>query len=98
VAPISVGAAMDPQERINAARLMIPMTWFDADKCAGGLTRLRAYAKRWNRATRSYGGPLHDAASHGADAFGEFAANRAGGAGLARPGRARLGQSQGWMG
>ena len=98
VGPISVGAAMDPQERINAARLMIPMTWFDADKCAGGLTRLRAYAKRWNRATRSYGGPLHDSASHGADAFGEFAANRAGGAGLARPGRHRAHEPLGWMG
>jgi hypothetical protein len=98
VRPISVGVAMDPQERINAARLMIPMTWFDAEKCAGGLARLRAYAKRWNRATRSYGGPLHDAASHGADAFGEFAANRAGGAGLARPGRVRSFEPLAWMG
>jgi hypothetical protein len=98
VRPISVGVAMDPQERINAARLMIPMTWFDGEKCAGGLARLRAYAKRWNRATRSYGGPLHDAASHGADAFGEFAANRAGGAGLARPARARNFEPLGWMG
>ena len=63
VSPISVGAAMDPEERINAGRLMIPMTWFDVGKCAGGLERLRGYRKRWNRATRSYGGPLHDQAS-----------------------------------
>ena len=40
-----------------------------------GLDRLRGYRKRWSRATRSYGGPLHDQASHGADAFGEFAVN-----------------------
>ena len=98
VSPISVGAAMDPEERINAGRLMIPMTWFDAEKCAGGLERLRGYRKRWNRATRSYGGPLHDEASHGADAFGEFAANRAGGAAVRRPARARLGEPLGWMG
>ena len=98
VAPISVGGAMNPEERINAGRLMIPLTWFDAEKCAGGLDRLRAYRKRWNRATRSYGGPMHDAASHGADAFGEFAANRAGGAALRRPTRARLGEPLGWMG
>jgi hypothetical protein len=97
VSPISVGAAMDPEERINAGRLMIPMTWFDAEKCAGGLERLRAYRKRWNRATRSYGGPLHDEASHGADAFGEFAANRGGGA-ARRPARPRLGEPLGWMG
>jgi hypothetical protein len=98
MAPISVGAAMDPEERINAGRLLIPITWFDAEKCAGGLTRLRAYRKRWNRATRTYGGPLHDAASHGADAFGEFAANRAGGAGLAKSSRPRQSEPLGWLG
>jgi len=98
LSPISVGAAMDPEERINAGRLMIPMTWFDAEKCAGGLERLRGYRRRWNRATRSYGGPLHDESSHGADAFGEFAANRAGGAAVRRPGRASVGAPLGWMG
>jgi hypothetical protein len=98
VAPISVGVAMDPEERINAGRLMIPITWFDAEKCHGGLERLRGYRKRWNRATAAYGGPLHDQASHGADAFGEFAVNRRGGAGLARPGRAGRQEPLGWMG
>lgn len=33
---ISVGTATDPEERVNAARLMIPMCWFDAERCAGG--------------------------------------------------------------
>jgi hypothetical protein len=75
---IEVGAAADPEERVNAARLMIPMCWFDAERCGPGLERLRAYRKRWSRATHSYGGPLHDQASHGADAFGEFALNRRG--------------------
>ena len=75
---IVVGAPADPEDRVNAARLMIPMCWFDAERCAGGLERLRSYRKRWSRATRSYGGPLHDQASHGADAFGEFALNRRG--------------------
>jgi len=96
--PISVGAAMDPEERINAGRLMIPLTWFDAGKCAGGLERLRGYRKRWIRATRSYGGPLHDESSHGADAFGEFAANRGGGAAAPRAPRPRFGEPLGWMG
>jgi hypothetical protein len=76
VSPIAVGAATDPEERINAGRLLIPVSWFDAERCGPGLDRLRAYRKRWNKATRSYAGPLHDAASHGADAFGEFALNR----------------------
>jgi hypothetical protein len=78
VSPISVGVAMDREERINASRTLIPLTWFDAEKCAAGLDRLRGYRKRWSRSTRSYLGPLHDSASHGADAFGEFAANRRG--------------------
>lgn len=78
VSPISVGVAQDPEERINASRALIPITWFDAEHCALGLNRLRGYRKRWNRTTRSYTGPLHDEASHGADAFGEFATNRRG--------------------
>lgn len=95
---IHVGAAADPEDRVNAARLMIPMCWFDAERCAGGLDRLRNYRKRWNRATRSYGGPLHDQASHGADAFGEFALNRRGGAAV-QPARARpAAGTLSWMG
>lgn len=95
---IMVGAAQDPEERINASRQLIPITWFDAEKCALGLNRLRQYRKRWNRSTASYAGPLHNEASHAADAFGEFAANR-----RASPGRApvklNLAQPQGggWM-
>ncbi|MBW8812499.1 MAG: hypothetical protein JF588_03645 [Caulobacterales bacterium] len=90
---IQVGTAADPEERINAGRLMIPMCWFDAGRCALGLERLRAYRKRWSRATASYAGPLHDQASHGADAFGEFAMNRLGGAGPRRePVRRHMGE------
>jgi hypothetical protein len=96
---IHVGAPADPEERVNAARLMIPMCWFDAERCAGGLERLRSYRKRWNRATRSYGGPLHDQASHGADAFGEFALNRRGGAEAAgRPAARPVAGALSWMG
>ncbi|MEW5685800.1 MAG: hypothetical protein AB1942_12855 [Pseudomonadota bacterium] len=95
---ISVGAATDPEERVNAARLMIPLCWFDAERCAIGLERLRAYRKRWSRSTMSYGGPLHDRASHGADAFGEFALNRRAG-GRNAPGESRrpTGGGLSWM-
>ncbi|RAK52588.1 hypothetical protein [Phenylobacterium deserti] len=96
--PVEVGAAMDPEERINAARLMIPICWFDAEKCDLGLTRLRAYRKRWSRVTHSYSGPLHDEASHGADAFGEFAVTRRGSAGPRAAARRPAGQALGWMG
>ena len=62
VRPIEVGVAADPEERINASRLMIPVTWFDASACAPGLERLRSYRKRWVAATASCSGPLHDKA------------------------------------
>lgn len=94
---VSAGPATDPEERVNAARLMIPVTWFDAERCALGLERMRAYRKRWNRATRSYAGPLHDQASHGADAFGEFALHRRG-APASRQTRRVGGGPLSWMG
>ena len=96
---ISVGQARAPQERIHAGRLMIPVTWFDAERCALGLERLRAYRKKWSRAVASYTGPLHDQASHGADAFGEFALARRG-AVAAREGEARRAANGplSWMG
>ena len=100
---INVGAPADPEERVNAARLMIPMCWFDAERCALGLDRLRAYRKRWSRSNRAYAGPLHDEASHGADAFGEFALNRAGGSVVRadaerREQRRFVGGALSWMG
>jgi len=75
VKPIRVGVAMDPADRINAARRLLPFVYFDAERCAAGLDRLRNYRKRWNRSLMVYTGPLHDENSHGADAFGEFAVN-----------------------
>jgi len=97
---VSAGKATDPEDRVNAARLMIPMTWFDAEGCGLGLERLRAYRKRWNRATHSYAGPVHDRASHGADAFGEFALNRRGAAQAAVERRTArtVGGTLSWMG
>jgi hypothetical protein len=85
VSPISVGVATDPEDRINASRSLIPLTWFDGEKCATGLDRLRSYRKRWNRSLNAYAGPLHDSASHGADSFGEFAVNRRSNIALAAP-------------
>lgn len=75
VKPIRVGVAQNPVERINAARRLMPAVCWDAKRCVVGLDRLRNYRKRWNKATGVFGEPLHDDASHGADAFGEYAAN-----------------------
>lgn len=59
---------------INAVRMIMPRVWFDGEKCADGLQNLRHY--RWGpigQLGQQRREPLHDWASHGADAFRYFA-------------------------
>lgn len=59
---------------INAARTVFATCWFDSDKCADGLQALRNYRYEVDPDTQQYStNPLHDWASHGADAFRYFA-------------------------
>ncbi len=54
---------------IQALRALIPRAWFDAAKCARGLEALRAYRRAWDERLGLFRArPLHDWASHGADA------------------------------
>jgi phage terminase large subunit len=77
VKPIERGAAMKPDDRINAARALLPMVRFDrTPRVMLGMNRLRRYARKRNEQMGIYMGPLHDENSHGADAFGEYAVNR----------------------
>ena len=58
-------------DRINAARLMLSRCWFDATKCERGIEALRQYRKEYDEKRRTFKPrPVHDWASHGADAFG----------------------------
>lgn len=75
VKPINTGVAVDPGDRINAARRLLPFTYFNKATTALGVRRLRNYSRRFNQTMETYGGPLHDENSHGSDAFGEFAIN-----------------------
>jgi phage terminase large subunit len=64
---IGEGAAM---KRIEAARRLLPMMWFNAASTQGGIAALKAYHEKRD-AQRNIGlGPEHDWASHAADAFG----------------------------
>ena len=55
---------------INAARNIFNLCWFDRDNCADGLQCLRHYQYELNTDTRVFSKePLHNWASHGADAF-----------------------------
>lgn len=55
---------------INAARTIFTNCWFDSEKCADGLQCLRNYRYEVDPDTQQFSNkPLHDWASHGADAF-----------------------------
>lgn len=61
-------------EAINAARSAFSKCQFDEIGCATGLKRLRMYRKEWDDQRGVWKDrPLHDDASHGADAFMTFA-------------------------
>ena len=55
---------------IEAVRAILPRCWFDERKCAAGIKALENYRKRFDEKHNVYSNiPLHDWASHGADAF-----------------------------
>jgi phage terminase large subunit len=55
---------------INAARTLFANVWFDAEKCADGLNALRRYRYDVDAESGQFSDkPLHDDASHAADAF-----------------------------
>ncbi len=55
---------------INAARVLFPRCWFDAANCASGLDALMNYRREFNDKLGEFKpAPVHDWASHGADAF-----------------------------
>lgn len=54
---------------INAVRMILPRCWIDAERCSLGIKALRHYRREWNEAAQTWrANPVHDHASHGADA------------------------------
>lgn len=59
---------------INEVRKVLPTVVFDKEKCAAGIDALRSYRREWDEKLKTYRDkPLHDWASHPADAFRTFA-------------------------
>ena len=59
---------------IDAARQLFARCWFDAERCADGIQALRNYRYDVDPNTQAFSkNPLHDWASHAADAFRYFA-------------------------
>lgn len=65
-----VTPALDLADGIDAARLLLARCWFDEAKCARGIECLRQYRKAFNTRINEFTAtPVHNWASHGADAF-----------------------------
>jgi hypothetical protein len=74
------------EDGINAARLLLPRCWFDARKCAYGIEALKQYRQEMDEKRKAFTGrPLHDFASHGADAFRYLAVSLKEGSPRAKP-------------
>lgn len=55
---------------ISASRSIIPRCWFNKEKCERGIEALKTYRKEYSQKLSTFKDrPLHDWASHGADAF-----------------------------
>lgn len=59
---------------IQALRMLLPTSWFDAAKCRAGIEALRMYRRAWDDKAKEFrAAPLHDWTSHFADAARYFA-------------------------
>jgi hypothetical protein len=60
----------DKADAIEAARRFLQTTWIDSEHCGDGLKGLDNYRKKWNKTLSCWSGdPVHDFASHIADAL-----------------------------
>lgn len=67
---LSRTAQGEVEEGINAVRLLLARCWFDETRCEAGLEALLHYRRDFNtRLDEFKPNPVHDWASHGADAF-----------------------------
>jgi hypothetical protein len=58
------------QDGIENVRLILPLCWFDAQKCEEGIKALENYKREWNDRHGCFTSlPVHNWASHGADSF-----------------------------
>lgn len=67
---IKVQPAQSVDDGINAVRLMLPTCWFDKEKTKRGVDALKNYCREFDDKMKVFRTrPLHNWASHGADAF-----------------------------
>jgi len=65
-----VAPSIPLEDGIHAARMLFPKCYFDERKCGAGLEALQHYRRDYNTRLNEFKAtPVHDWASHGADAF-----------------------------
>lgn len=94
------GMGQEVEEGIHAVRMLLPRCWFDAERCKAGLESLLNYRRDYNQRLNEFKAtPVHDWASHGADAFRGLAVRHQAPKDAQRPVFAPVPRSeQGWMG
>jgi phage terminase large subunit len=71
---VRVADKLSLEDGINAARLLIGKSYFDAERCKRGIEALKSYERKWDAKNKiMQQRPLHNWASHGADAFRSLA-------------------------
>jgi hypothetical protein len=74
VTPTAVPRVQNVNDGINAVRRMLGQSLIDPSRCDRGLKSLRNYRKEWDEDRATFRDkPFHNWASHGADAFRNFA-------------------------
>jgi phage terminase large subunit len=69
IAPKSLVPNVSIEEGIKSARLIFPRVYIDKDNAKGLVDNLKRYKRHIPSTTGEAGEPVHDAASHGSDAF-----------------------------
>lgn len=70
VTPITIAPQLQVDDGIQAVRSMLPLCWFDAEKCDHLIEALRAYHREYDDQRMTWKGrPEHDWSSHPSDAF-----------------------------
>jgi phage terminase large subunit len=100
--PVRIVPRLSVEDGINALRTIFPQVWWDEKLCEDGLSALRRYRYEVDKVTGQFSkNPLHDDASHFADAARYFAVGMRDGAKSKRPPplskSSVTGMSLGWM-
>lgn len=65
---------LSKEDQIDASASLLKQSYFNATKCAEGIRLMRRYRRNWNENTKQWNKePVHDASSHVADAYSQFA-------------------------